>query len=75
MNYPQFRKFKIDWDVYQKISNVPTANLLAQLYHLCDDALQHSIVNTVPNFFASTGNELEILKKLSQKVPTLLFID
>ena len=68
MTHPQFRKFKIDWDVYKKISNVPVSNLPAQLYHICDDTLQHSIVNTVPNFFTSTEEDLlKILEKIVTK--------
>ena len=68
MTHPQFRKFKIDWDVYKKISNVPVSNLPAQLYHICDDTLQNSIVNTIPNFFTSTEADiLDILEKIVTK--------
>ena len=63
MTHPQFRKFKVDWDVYKKISNISSSNIPAQLYHICDDTLQHNIVNTIDNFF--TLNEQDILKTLA----------
>ena len=50
MTQPQFWKFKVDWDVYKQISHIPKTNLAAQLYHLCDDTLQHNIVNAIVNF-------------------------
>ena len=50
MTHPQFRKFKIDWDVYKQLTNIPTTNIATQLYYICDDALQHNVVNTIPIF-------------------------
>ena len=43
---PQFRKFRIDWDVYKKISCMETDRIPAQIYSLCDANVQNSIINT-----------------------------
>ena len=56
MTHPRFRKFKIDWDVYKQLTNIPATNIAAQLYHICDDALQHNVVNTIQNFFTCTSS-------------------
>ena len=33
MTLPQFRKFKIDWDVFKRITNLPENQTDAQLYN------------------------------------------
>ena len=63
---PQFRKFRIDWDVYKKISCMETDRIPAQIYSLCDANVQNSIINTAPNFFDC--DELEILDTLERIV-------
>ena len=66
MKHSQFLKFKADWNVYKQINHIPNINLAAQLYHLCDDTLQHNIVNTVANFF--TLNQIDILQTLESTI-------
>ena len=77
MTHPQFHKFKFNWDVYKKISNVSTTNLPAQFYHVFDDALQHNFHNTVSNFFSYTKHELleNTYLLLTIQVNALLFPD
>ena len=49
MTHPQFRKFKIDWNVFKQITEIPHHQIAAQLYSLCDDSVQNtlSFINTV----------------------------
>ena len=75
MTHPQFRKFCTDWDVYKRITNIPETQIHTQLYHTCDDNVQNSLVNTVPDFFAITEKELlSILESIVTKKcnPTVL---
>ena len=50
MTHPQFRKFRIDWDVYKKITGFPTAHVGPLLYSACDSDVQTSI-STSSTFF------------------------
>ena len=62
ITHPQFRKFKIDWNVYKTISNIQPNQIPAQLYSTCDSDVQNSIINTAADFFNQT--EEEILRTL-----------
>ena len=53
MTHSQFCKFEAKWDVYKQISQIPTSSIPSQLNHICDDALQHSIVSTTPDYFST----------------------
>ena len=66
MTNAQFRKFLVDWSVFKKITLIPDNQLHAQLYNTCDDTTQHSLLNTVSDFF--TLSEVEMLKALEQIV-------
>ena len=68
MTHPQFRKFKTDWDVFKKITNLPETQIHAQLYSSCDEHVQNSLVNSVTDFF--TLSEADLLKKLEDIVTT-----
>ena len=54
----QFRKFRIDWDVFTRITNLPTAQTNVLLYNCADEAVQDSIINTYPDFFNTSPNKL-----------------
>ena len=58
MTHPQFRKFKVDWDVYKKITGLPLNQIPTHLYSTCDEAVQTSLINTLPNFSASDETTL-----------------
>ena len=47
MTNPQFRKFRVDWSVFKKITNIMDNQIHAQLYNACDDSVQNSLLNTV----------------------------
>ena len=65
---PQFRKFRIDWDVYKKISSIETNRIPAQLYSLCDASVQNSIINTAPSFFECDESKImDILERIVTK--------
>ena len=58
MTHPQFRKLKVDWDVYKKIVNIPPAQIGPLLYNACEQQVQSSIVNSVKNFFQLTEEQM-----------------
>ena len=58
MTTQQSRKFRIDWDVFTRITNFLTAQTNAKLYNCADEAIQNSIINTYPDFFNTSPNKL-----------------
>ena len=58
MTSQQFRKFKIDWDVFTQMTNMPPAQTSIQLYNCADDAVQNAIINTHPTFFSEDPDRL-----------------
>ena len=65
MTTQQFWKFRIDWDVFTMMINLPTAQTNVQLYNCANEAVQNSIINTYPDFFNTSPNKLlDMLKAL-----------
>ena len=65
MTSQQFRKFRIDWEVFVRMTNMPPAQTNIQLYNCADEAVQTSIINTYPKFFSEEPNRLmDILEAL-----------
>ena len=58
MTTQQFRKFWIDWDVFTKMTNMPTSQFNIHLYNCADEAVQNAIINTYPNFFTTDPDKL-----------------
>ena len=57
----QFRKFRIDWDVFTKMTNMPSS----YLYNCADEAVQNAIINTHPKFFTIDPDKLlDMIKAL-----------
>ena len=52
MTHPQFWKFKIDWDVFKLITIIPPHQIAAQLYNLCVDTVQNTLISTVSDIHA-----------------------
>lgn len=68
MMQPQFCKFCTDWTVFRWITNLLENQLHAQHCNACDDTIQKTFVNTVPDFFALTEeNFLHILEDIVTK--------
>ena len=68
MTLPQFRKFKMDWDVFKRITNLPESQIHAQLYNACSESFQNSLVNTESDFFSLTEEKMiETLEKIVTK--------
>ena len=68
MTLPQFRKFKMDWDVFKRITNLPENQIHAQLYNACSESVQNSLVNTESDFFSLTEEKMiETLEKIVTK--------
>ena len=58
MTSPQFRKFRMDWNVFKHITNITGQQINAQLSSSCDAQVQNSIVNTVSDFFTLSDGDL-----------------
>ena len=58
MTPQQFRKFKIDWDVFTKMTNLSDIQMNVQLYNCAEETVQNSIINTYPEFFNADPNKL-----------------
>ena len=58
MTHPQFRKFRIDWDLYKQIADVPMNQIASMIYNSCDDTTQTSIINTRPDFLTLAEDQL-----------------
>ena len=56
MTHPEFRKYKVDWGVFKKLTNLPDDQIAAHIYNSCDSTVQNAIVNTSANFL-SLGEE------------------
>ena len=64
MTHKDFRKFKIDWNVYKTVMELPTPQIAPQIYTACDQAVQSSIINSNEDFF--NMDETEILNTLEK---------
>ena len=58
MTPQQFRKFQIDWEVFTRITDMPTSQANVQLYSCADESTQNAIINTYPNFFTTNPDKL-----------------
>ena len=58
MTPQQFRKFKIDWDIFTKMTNLSDTQMNVQLYNCAEETVQNSIINTYPEFFNADPNKL-----------------
>ena len=52
MTHPEFRKFKVDWQVFKRRTRLPLEQVAVELYSACDNAVQNAIVNTCDDFFS-----------------------
>ena len=46
MTLQQFKKFQINWEVFTRITNMPTSQTNIQLYSCANDSIQNAIINT-----------------------------
>ena len=69
MTSHQFWKFRVDWDIFTKMTNHSTAQTDIQLYNCTNKAIQNSIINTYPEFFnTSTDKLLDNLMSICQQL-------
>ena len=66
MAHAQFRKFKVDWDVYKQLTLLPPTQIASSLCNECEDSVENAIVNTIQNFFMLA--EVDILTTLEKIV-------
>ena len=58
MKTQQIWKFRIDWDIFTRMTNLLTAQTNVQLYNCADETVQNSIINAYPEFFNTSPNKL-----------------
>ena len=58
MTPQQFRKFRIDWEVFAKMTDMPTSQTNIQLYSCADESVQNAIINTYPKYFTTDPDKL-----------------
>ena len=58
MTNQQFCKFKIDWGVFKQLTTIPPSQIAAQLYSLCEDSVQNSILSTSADFFTLSEQDM-----------------
>ena len=44
MTQPQYRKFRVDWNVYRTITKIPDQDTTAHFYSACDTDVQSSLI-------------------------------
>ena len=66
---PQWRKFKFDWTSFKNITQLADSQVASQLYLACDEAVQMSLINTCPDVFELSEEDLlkEIEAIVTQK--------
>ena len=68
MTNPEFRKLKIDWEVFQSMTNLPLTKFAAHIYTSCDSSVQTSIINSTEDFFVLSKYAIfELLEKIVTK--------
>ena len=50
--------FWIDWDVFTKMTNMPSSQANIHLNNCADEAVQNAIINTHLNFFTTDSDKL-----------------
>ena len=58
MTPQQFRKFRIAWDIFSKMTNMPSPQFNIHQYNCADEAVQNAIINTHSNFFTTDPDKL-----------------
>ena len=51
ITHAEFRKFRVDWDVYKTVTQLPVEQIPHQLYLACESTVQNSIINSSSDFF------------------------
>ena len=66
MTPQQFRKFRIDWEVFVKITNTPKSQTNIHLYNCTNEKVQNAIISTHPDFFSTDPSKLPISHSTKQ---------
>ena len=64
MTQQQFRKFRIDWDIFVQLTNLDMSKHNITMYNCADEGVQKYIINTIPSFFGETSEKLFDLLEL-----------
>ena len=75
MTNQQFHKFRIDWGMFKQLMSILPSQIAAQLYSLCEDSVQNSILNINADFSLSVNKIwFKPLKPLWLNALILLYI-
>ena len=66
ITHPQFRKLKIDWNVFKQITAISPHQIATHLYNPYDDLVQNVLINTVVDVFQLT--EYDLFKVIEFKI-------
>ena len=58
MSNPDFRKFKIDWNIYKEMANLHSSQVNPHLYSACESEVQKALINTTSDFLRLSEAEL-----------------
>ena len=58
MTKPQFRKFKMDWEMFKRGTQLPQHQVNAYLYNCCDPHVQSQLVNGATNMITTSEEDL-----------------
>ena len=68
LTHPEFRKLKIDWQTFRKLTSLPNTMVAAQLYNQCDDSVQTAIINSSEDYFALSESAIfDLLERIVTK--------
>ena len=69
MTTQQFRKFQFNWEVFTRMTDMPTSQTSIQLYRCADESVQNAIINTYPKFFTIDPDKLlEMIEALVTQI-------
>ena len=68
MTSAEFRKFKLDWQVYKTIRNFLSNQIVPKFYSSCEAEVQNSIINTYPDFLTKEEDDIvQLIEKIVTK--------
>ena len=66
MSNPDFRKFKIDWQIYKDMVNLHSSQVNSHLYSACESDVQKALISTTSDFLRLP--EAELLDEIEKVV-------
>lgn len=51
MEHPEFKKFKVDWNMFKSKTRLPTDQVALHLYNSCEQSVKNININSNVDFF------------------------